>query len=483
MIHGTALELFAEQLRYSNGVTGVAIGAGRRKMVFGDCTGPPDAEWELCGTSVEVWGEQGPMVHSIAELARLVDMRQQEVDDLAEALTVANDRQLRLYELARMHLDTLDAASTIRRVLAYACELTDSDVAVVVGPDGEVWRSTTRADSDMEWVVSHALGQFALSQPSIQHSMDGLRRVLMSGFKVEDQTFVVAVGCFEGVSYGTSQRKILEALCGALGSALRLVRLHRRELESAVLENEHRAATLLAAAVIPLEFPRLEGIDVSAATIPARSVGGDFYTAVLRSGEFRFAVGDVAGKGLPAAVLMTNAVGAANSVLERNPARDPLTLLREISEDLSALLLSTDRFVTMLVGSARTVGNESGDVELRLANAGHSPVLVVRRHGVEVVPPICPPVGVAPIGRGTSVRVRLRPGEYLFAGSDGLVDQLDEQGEMFGIERLIAVLGQHVSAEDQVAASIEAVSLHAGTTQKTDDQTVFLIRNIGRAPT
>lgn len=471
-----ALESLSRHLSSAPGVTAVTIGSGRRVISYGTPVGEPRAEWSVgSGFKVRVWGDESPLLDAMLELARLVDLREQEIDELAEALTQANDRQLRLFELSRLNIDTLDRTSTIDRVFRHGVELTESQHAVLVGDDGTaVWHDDDNV-ARPDWLVD--LGVAALEGGNIRRpvSLEG-KHALLVRVPVSGQNYVFALGRERGPAFGTAERKIIDALAGSLGSSLQLVSMHETALHRAIVENEHETATRLATAVLPHMLPELAGVDVYATTIPARAVGGDYYTAVLHGDTLRFAVGDVAGKGLPAAVLMTNAITSTNYVFSRSEKSDPLDLLRDVHSALDALLVGTNRFVTMCVGTAQRDPRDPRQVIVSLANAGHSPVLIVEDDNVISVPPVAPPVGVGSTPTGSSYTATLRRGDVLLIGSDGLLEQDDDDGDLFGHDRLTRLARSGASAAELAREILLAVRTHAGDRPRADDQTVFALR-------
>jgi serine phosphatase RsbU (regulator of sigma subunit) len=370
-------------------------------------------------------------------------------------------------------------------VLTHALGLTDSTCAIVVAPDQQQWWAGDLDDAGRAGLAEQATRVRAGGHVSaLVPGESPERRPLACNVQVEREAYVLAVARADPGPYGTAERKIIDALGAALGSALQLAALHEAELSRAIVENEHRTATQLASAVLASRLPTIDGIEVHASTIPARSVGGDYYTAVVHEGTLRFAVGDVAGKGLPAAVLMTNAITVSERVLARNPSDDPVVLLSEIADDLDRLLTGTNRFVTMLVGTVR-MGDTPGSAIVALANAGHSPVLVATHGEVTAVPPFTPPVGVIPPRSAAAVTFVVEPGDFVAIGSDGLVEQDDDDGSQFGQDRLsealLSAAASSPNVEGIVTNLLAAVGRHAGDSARSDDQTLLVIRSARRA--
>ena len=212
---------------------------------------------------------------------------------------------------------------------------------------------------------------------------------------------------------------------------------------------------------------------------PARTVGGDFYDCFrLEDGRLFFAVADVSGKGLPAALFMAAAKshmqsaalggGAVGEMLTRAQAR----MMRENPENL---------FVTVF---AAVLDPATG--VLQYANAGHEPPFA-RRPGIEVerlAPPQGPPLCVIEEFEYGSARVSLVPGEWLCVVTDGATEAMNPARQFFGVERLRAALSEappDVHAADLLSTVRDAVSRFTDGAEAADDLTLLVLRWDGGA--
>lgn len=187
------------------------------------------------------------------------------------------------------------------------------------------------------------------------------------------------------------------------------------------------------------EMPAVSGGLIEALSRPARTFTGDFYFAHRRASRLWIALGDVAGKGLPAAIVMA----MIQEELEHRIAScaetqcDPATTLRRLHEFLLPLL-PRNRFATAVIAHL------DDDGRLTLANGGHCPPFVVRRDGtIESIPSTGPLLGILPNARWSSVTTELQPGDRLFLYSDGVTESLVGGNELGvdGLRRLVARLG------------------------------------------
>lgn len=233
---------------------------------------------------------------------------------------------------------------------------------------------------------------------------------------------------------------------------------------------------IAAAAQLPLftrppAFGERPSFDVHALSIPAKTFTGDFYFTHRTDDRLWFGVGDVAGKGLPAALVMA----MIQEELEHRVTScaragcDPAATVERLDAFLKPLLPS-NRFATMVLGWVCDEGT------VTLVNGGHCPPLIVRADGkIERIGSTGPAVGIVPKARWRSTEVALEPGDYLLLYSDGVVESESPDGEEFGtcgIER--AVPDERESAELVAAAVLEAVNTHAAGA-RTDDLTLVVI--------
>jgi hypothetical protein len=213
---------------------------------------------------------------------------------------------------------------------------------------------------------------------------------------------------------------ILCTLSLAIIMLLRSTRMSRRQ---AVIEAELEAAQQVQQVLVPERINVVPGFAVDPVYEPAQQVGGDFFQILpAEDGGLLVIVGDVAGKGLPAAMLVSVLVGAIRGVA--GYTRDPAELLANLNERLVGR--AGGGFSTALVALIEADGRTT------IANAGHlSPYL----DGRELELPGALPLGVAAGMRYETTEVWLEPGQRLTFYSDGVVEAQNAKGELFGFER------------------------------------------------
>ena len=233
---------------------------------------------------------------------------------------------------------------------------------------------------------------------------------------------------------------------------VRFLRIHR---------DQERAFSELAAArsvqelMIPQERLQTPGFEVDSVYNPANEVGGDFYhVEAVPEGGLLVVIGDVAGKGLKAAMNVSMLMGALRRSTEKSPAR--------ILESLNRVLVGGESFTTC---QAVWFGANG---EVVLANAGHLPPYL---NSQEIFVPGGLPLGVLNDGRYDEVRLYLHPGDRLLLMSDGVVEARHPSGELFGFARV------H-NLSNQSAFYIADAAKEFG---QEDDITVLTVRRLAQA--
>jgi serine phosphatase RsbU (regulator of sigma subunit) len=261
-------------------------------------------------------------------------------------------------------------------------------------------------------------------------------------------------------------------LCARIRSILR----NRRDAagDHGRLAQELQSAADVQRTLFPRAQPALRTLDCAGRCRPASAVGGDYFDYVpIDSSRVALVLADVAGKGMPAALLMASLHGVI-----RAQAASMAHRLGEFVSIINTLLhRETDRpsYATLFYG----VYDDDTQV-LEYINAGHPPALVVRaRDGSAIsLSAICPPVGMFDAVDATPVRIQLEAGDWLLVYSDGASEATNVNGDEFGCQGLIdLVVGLNPgSAEGLCEGVLEALARHHTGTRQHDDITVLVAR-------
>nr|WP_256464960.1 MULTISPECIES: fused response regulator/phosphatase [unclassified Bradyrhizobium] len=269
-----------------------------------------------------------------------------------------------------------------------------------------------------------------------------------------------------------------------LGASLEKKRLRDEVRRNMIrLAQELQAARALQLAMLPRQFPTCSPshpIAVHAVMEPAREVGGDLYDCFYAGDHtFCFLVGDVCGKGASAAMFMARARSLVRITVAlwrewRTDDNDPGALLETVNRELCQ---DNDdcMFVTMFLG---LIDTRSGLVSF--VNAGHPRPHLVSSTGetkqIDSKPSL--PLGVRREARFHRRTLQILPGDALFVCSDGVFEAVNDEGDLFSIERLGQLLRRANAAEPQEMVRIvrDAVDAFMGNASRTDDLTALALR-------
>lgn len=268
------------------------------------------------------------------------------------------------------------------------------------------------------------------------------------------------------------RRMALETLATEAAQAIENARLYRAALEKAALERELRIAAEIQQALMPRATRTGTYFEAASATLPCRSIGGDFFDYVHGAPwGLRFVLGDVAGKGPPAALLSALVQGmlaqtALETPMSETVSRINLGLLERAIEA---------RFVTLFCARLAPTG------ALVYCNGGHNPPLVVGAGGVRRLTTGGPVVGMFEGAKFEQDSVVMAPGDWVVAFSDGLSEARNAREDEFGESRILDTVSRHLgdTADVMVASLLDDVERFSVGVPQLDDITVLAVRYEG----
>jgi serine phosphatase RsbU (regulator of sigma subunit) len=258
---------------------------------------------------------------------------------------------------------------------------------------------------------------------------------------------------------------------GTTGLKLRGQRLEQERIERERIEQELLVARRIQHALLPKDVPTVSGWEISPYYQPAREVGGDFYDFLpLADGRLGLVIGDVSGKGVPAAVLMASTRSVLRAVAQR--ALMPGQVLAEANEVLSADV-PPSMFVTCFYG---ILDPSSG--RFHYANAGHN--LPYWRHNdlASEMRATGMPLGLLPGMNYEEKEAILGPGDAVLFYSDGLVEAHNAEGEMFGDRRLQSFVADRSAAGTSLIEEllVEITNFTGADGEQEDDITLVRLQ-------
>ena len=266
--------------------------------------------------------------------------------------------------------------------------------------------------------------------------------------------------------------ELLTAFASHAAIAIENAQLHEQILRNRELAHELYVARRIQRALLPKKLPQIPGYDFAAVNIPSNAVSGDLYDLVLmQNGKVAIAIGDVSGKGTPAAIIMASLFSAFRTLLnEPISVAQRMTRLNEIITDS----VTPGTYATFFFGELNT---RTG--QFTYCNAGHFPPLLVSRDG-----------NVRKLFEGGTVlgfvknapyrqnEIVLEPADVLFFYTDGLIEAKNSAGAFFELDRVVELLKRYRQrpARRMVNGIVEQVREFVGNSRFEDDLTLVAVK-------
>ena len=277
-----------------------------------------------------------------------------------------------------------------------------------------------------------------------------------------------------GKFYNREDIDLLRNLANQGAVAIENARLFQENLEKQRMEEELSIAHDLQTSMLPAVCPEIGGFKIAAISTPAREVGGDFFDFIeMGTDRVGFVVGDVTGKSVSGALVMSASRSVFRMLSEENLAVGEIMIRanRRMNKDVKKGM-----FVALLYAVLN-----SGDRSLSLCSAGQTqPVRLSAQTGeaslVETVGDTFP-LGILDEADYKETKLQLAPGDKVVFYTDGIVEAMNEQDEMFGFERLIEIVekARALTADELLETILSRVNTFAGGAPQHDDLTVIVV--------
>jgi sigma-B regulation protein RsbU (phosphoserine phosphatase) len=268
--------------------------------------------------------------------------------------------------------------------------------------------------------------------------------------------------------------KLLTAVAEQIAAIINNSLLHQQVLVQERLQRELEIAAEIQTSLLPHGLPEIPGLEFAVASLPATEVGGDFYDFIALDDDcLGIVVGDVAGKGVPAAMLTS----LARTILrvESGYGHSPQRVITQTNQALIPDLQRAEMFVTALVAYLNRE-----DLTMTYANAGHTPGLWWRAdQGIfELLPATTPPLGIQIDETGGNQTLQLSPGDFILFYTDGVNEAMSPDEQPFGSDRLRKALTTLAgsTADDLVQSVLSAVRAYRRSAPWSDDLTMIAMR-------
>jgi sigma-B regulation protein RsbU (phosphoserine phosphatase) len=371
---------------------------------------------------------------------------------------------------------------------------------LIAGP-----RTTEKNEEDIRRIIADVndddTGKLLCSKEntrtySFQSSNGDEAFVFTAKFKTDPRWQMVVV-CYEDEVFGPLREVrvniLLMMLVGfaIMGFIVYRFFMKERDLNKALLkqtriDSELRIARDIQLKMLPMTyppFPNRSDLDIYGSLVPAREVGGDMYDFFIRDEKLFFCIGDVSGKGVPAAMLMASTHSMFRAFSSHG--NDPAQIMYRINES-ACQGNNSNMFVTIFIG---VLNLQTG--QLCYCNAGHDRPIVINSNGISMLdakPHL--PVGIFDDMHYETEESVLTPNSMMFLYTDGLTEAMaplpatDHNAEtvrhnLFGIERVMSNLQHHeaqISAKQLLDSINMAVNNFVGDAEQSDDLTMLAIR-------
>ena len=402
---------------------------------------------------------------SAADLERLLLLKQLQINSLLEITkTINNNRNAT--ELFRIYEFILQAQMGVERLLVFhhgqnwdvVCRSKVSNetlTAIDVDRDLVPYKETTFLDKQPNPI----LDGFDVLVP-VYHKNEALVFLLLGNINAKDEKTRL-----ENLNF-------IQIITNIIVVAIENKRLFKQQLQQKDLERDLDVAQKVQNMLIPSSLPYNKQVQMAAFYMPHRNVGGDYYDYVsLNPDEFITCMADVSGKGIPAALLMSNV-----QAVVRTLARETNNL-KEIVVKLNRTLLEItggDRFITLFIAKYNLKTRQ-----FTYINAGHNAPFIVSNNTLDVLDKGCTLVGVFDkLPKIQQTTLTLPPNTVIVSYTDGLTDLENDKKDMFGVDKLQHLVEQyaHLDMNEFNQILLHNINEFRGSEPYSDDISVLNYR-------
>ncbi|MFH2036406.1 MAG: GAF domain-containing SpoIIE family protein phosphatase [Candidatus Zixiibacteriota bacterium] len=275
-----------------------------------------------------------------------------------------------------------------------------------------------------------------------------------------------------GDEFNDDDKRFLGIVGSQVARVIEIAQYREQEEKFIETERELKLAHKIQKRFLPQEGIKLSSCEAIGINIPAKDVGGDYYDLVqIDENRLFLSIGDVSGKGMPAALLMANAQAVLRSQLEKENIN-----LIDLARKLNHLIYSftePEQFITAVFGIYHQITKEFSYI-----NAGHEPPIVCRNGGtIERYPDSDLIVGIMPEVQYQEHIISMGTGDFLFLCTDGIAEAFDESGEQLGEENMKNLIGncRGMSVNDISQNIIGEMIAYRGEASQSDDITMVIL--------
>ncbi len=472
-----------------------------QKLAVASASAPLTINGRFIG-KVHVTGNRKKVAGTLAQLRLMTDARilsdllqmEYELQRMTTDIIDQQDQLMALHQLAktsRVHHDLRQTLAELAHVTAQVLKTKYAFVALqheqqaatyeMYPPQAwpsAIWQSiletAATGHSNQEWL-------FQQQEDPVNCPHEALQNLLMKRVAVRSDVSLLlgAADKFDG-TFQAPDLKVFSTIAGPAAATIENAMLHQEMLDQTRIQTEMDLARQIQLRLLPQRTPLISGISLTAMAKPASQVGGDFFDFIQGGGGIlTFTVGDVSGKGMPAALLMAMLRTVMRNKADTADAAKPAELLAQVNTALYQDFSDVDMFATVFIGQY-----DYQQHLLYYANDGHAPVIFRPAAGhAHLLPADAPPLGVLDFNLAQQHVLAFQPGDLLVITTDGINEAENNCGEMLGYDRLIAAVEALATADVAVIAEelFARATAFAGGAPQADDQTLLVLkRNISQ---
>lgn len=403
-------------------------------------------------------------VYNTTDPQKLLALKRLEADALLDLLRTINNSELKISQLGRIARNVMLAQLQVRKMAFYYEGKNNWKEGVRMGfaPFSEEGVEEFMAMNEMTKVVESDHPHLFRSKveyviPIAHHDSPTMAYLLIAEFADSE------VEALNDLIF-------IQTLGHILAVAIRNRQLFQEKMEQEFLKKELEVAGTIQKQLLISDFKQFKSLDIYGFNIPHHGIGGDFYD-VIKKGKATtfFCIADVSGKGIAAALLMSNVQANLRALTAQYSS------LREIIHGLNQRLYeitSGEKFVSLFLAKL-----DHRKRILTYVNAGHNPPIFMASGEVKGLNTGCLILGAFPEIPVSEESIELQKGNGLFMFTDGVVEQPNQAEEMMGREKVIEELGQikDFSAKHIVDHMQQALTDFAGPTNPIDDITMLAV--------
>jgi sigma-B regulation protein RsbU (phosphoserine phosphatase) len=441
--------------------------------------------------SLELCGVEGSHIEARLQVdatmfGQLLEL-ETELEDMTGDMIGLQDQLLALYDLTQASRYKLNLHDMFDLLAREVTRLTGAASAFAIMLNGDAVIATQipepylNAPTVMQLLsqLQNAKGRVlvkddvkAITLPSHIHNLI-LQPIWIGG------TIIAAFGLMnKDGGFSSPDMKLIQAIAEQAGAQIENLLLHQEMLEQTKLQTEMKLAQQVQLQLLPQSVPQVEGIDIFAVSRPALQVGGDFYDLIAERGRpLIFTVGDVSGKGMPAALLMAMTRIMIHSRGKFMPRSTPAIVLDRVNEEMYDDFTEVGMFATVFLAQF-----DPDTREISFANAGHSPVVHYHAEtgAAGLLEADGTALGILPVNYCENQTLIFNPNDILVIATDGFNEAADKDGNLFGYDRLLQLIETTAdeTAEGITNALFNSVEQFGAGHPQDDDQTIIVIKGV-----